>query len=196
MTREGLYRFLYRIGDPLSRILYPHTYYGRENVPDGPAIIIAPHSNAPDPILVSLALGDKHYVRHLAKAETRKIPFLNWLMKKAGSIFIRRGESDIEGFKQCIRALKAGDKLMIFPEGTRVHGSNTVPPKIGAFRLAAKLHVPILPVYIPRDKKVFRHMDVVIGEPYYVEADAHADYNALAREGMDRVWALKERIHG
>ncbi len=191
MTREGLYLFLYRLLDPLSRILYPHTYYGRENVPEGPAIIIANHSNAPDPILVSLALGGKHFVRHLAKAETRKVPFLNWLMKKAGSIFIRRGESDIEGFKQCIRALKAGEKLMIFPEGTRVHGDDVVKPKSGAVRLAAKLHVPILPVYITRDKKIFRRMEVIIGEPYYIEAAPHADYDALAQECMDRILALK-----
>jgi len=191
MSKERWYDLAYVICRPLAWLFYPHTYYGRENVPEGACIICAPHSNALDPILVSLALGRRHYVRHLAKAETAKVPFLNWIMKKCGSIFVRRGESDIEAFKQCMRALKAGEKLMIFPEGTRVHGNDMVPPKNGAVRLAAKLHVPILPVYITRDKKLFRHMDVVIGEPYYVEASAHADYNALAQDGMDRIWALK-----
>lgn len=191
MSRERLYRFAYDVCRVLAWVLYPHRYYGRENVPEGAAIICAPHSNALDPILVSLALGRKHYVRHLAKIETRKMPFIGWFMSKCGSIFVRRGESDIDSFKQCIRALKAGEKLMIFPEGTRVHGEDVVEPKNGAVRLAARLRVPIVPVYIPRDKKLFRRMEVVIGEPYYVDAAPHADYDALAREGMDQIWALK-----
>lgn len=191
MSKERWYDLVYVLCRPLAWLFFPHTYFGRENVPEGACIICANHSNAPDPILISLALGRKHYVRHLAKAEAKKNRLLKWIMDKCGSIFIRRGESDIDAFKQCMRTLKAGEKLMIFPEGTRVHGNDTVPPKSGAIRLAAKLHVPVLPVFITRDKKIFRHMDVVIGEPYYVEASTHADYDALARDCMDRIWALK-----
>lgn len=40
-----------------------------------------------------------------------------WLMKKAGSIFVKRGERDIDSFKQCMRVLKAGEKLIVFPGG-------------------------------------------------------------------------------
>lgn len=193
MSRVRWYRFAYFVAWPLAWLLYPHRYYGKENIPEGACIVCAPHSNALDPILLSLAMGWKHYVRHLAKAETEKVPFLGWFMKKCGSIFVRRGESDINSFKQCMRALKDGEKLMIFPEGTRVHGEDRVEPKNGAVRLAAKMKVPVLPVYMTRDKKLFHTMEVVFGEPYYVEASAHADYDALARESMDRIWALKRQ---
>jgi|P1105metagenome_2_1110788.scaffolds.fasta_scaffold30235_1 1-acyl-sn-glycerol-3-phosphate acyltransferase len=191
MSKERWYDLSYVVFRVIAAIFYPHRYSGAENVPEGAAIICAPHSNALDPLLVSLALGRKHYVHHLAKAEVKKVPLLGWYMKKCGSIFVRRGESDIESYKQCMRVLKAGEKLMIFPEGTRVHGDDVVKPKSGAVRLAAKLHVPILPVYITRDKKIFRRMEVIIGEPYYIEAAPHADYDALAQECMDRILALK-----
>ena len=191
MSKERWYDLSYVIFRVIAAIFYPHRFTGQENVPEGPAIICAPHSNALDPILISVSLGIRHYVRHLAKVETESMPFVGWFMKNCGSIFVRRGESDINAFKQCMRALKDGEKLMIFPEGTRVHGDDVVKPKNGAVRLAAKLHVPILPVYITRDKKIFRRMEVIIGEPYYVEAAPHADYDALAQECMDRIWALK-----
>ena len=191
MSRIRWYRFAYIVCWPLCQLLYPHRVVGRENVPDGPCIICAPHSNALDPILISVSLGIRHYVRHLAKVETETMPFVGWFMKNCGSIFVRRGESDINAFKQCMRALKDGEKLMIFPEGTRVHGDAHVEPKNGAVRLAAKLHVPILPVYVPRDKKLFHPTEVIIGKPYTVEAAPHTDYEALARESMDRIWELR-----
>ena len=191
MSRVRWYHFAYDVCRILAWFLYPHKYYGSENVPEGACIVCANHSNAADPLLVSLAMGRRHYVRHVAKAETESIPLVGWFMKKCGSIFIHRGESDITAFKQCRKALKDGEKIMIFPEGTRVSGNDCVEPKNGAVRLAAKLRVPILPVYLPRDKKLFRPIEVVIGQPYYVEGGSRADYDALARESMDRIWALK-----
>jgi len=191
MSRQRWYRFAYEVCRFFMWFLCPYRTYGRENVPEGACIVCAPHSSALDPILISLALGREHYVRHLAKAEIETAPFLGWFMKKCGSIFVRRGEAAIQSFKQCMKALKDGEKLMIFPEGTRVRGDDVVEPKNGAVRLAARLQVPILPVYLPRDKKLFRRTEVIIGEPYMVEKEAHADYDALARESMDRIWALK-----
>ena len=111
--------------------------------------------------------------------------------EKAGSIFVKRGERDIDSFKQCMRVLKAGEKLIVFPEGTRVHGDAVVEPKSGVIHMAVRMHVPIVPVYIPRDKKIFHEVPTVIGEPYYPELGDHRDYDRLARELMERIWALK-----
>lgn len=169
MTKEKWYRLVYDVLLPIGALLYPQKFYGLENIPEGPAILCAPHSNVADPILISFALGRKTYVHHLAKAESKTMFIFGWLMKKAGSIFVKRGERDIDSFKQCMRVLKAGEKLIVFPEGTRVHGDAVVEPKSGVIHMAVRMHVPIVPVYIPRDKKIFHEVPTVIGEPYYPE---------------------------
>lgn len=191
MTKEKWYRLVYDVLRPIGALLYPQKFYGLENIPEGPAIFCAPHSNIADPILISFALGRKTYAHHLAKAESKTTFVFGWLMKKAGSIFVRRGERDIDSFKQCMRVLKAGEKLIVFPEGTRVHGDAVVEPKSGVIHMAARLHVPIVPVYIPRDKKLFHKVPTVVGKPYYPEMSDHRDYDRLAGELMERIWALR-----
>ena len=135
MTKEKWYRLVYDVLRPIGALLYPQKFYGLENIPEGPAILCAPHSNVADPILISFALGRKTYVHHLAKAESKTMFIFGWLMKKAGSIFVKRGERDIDSFKQCMRVLKAGEKLIVFPEGTRVHGDAVVEPKSGVIQI-------------------------------------------------------------
>lgn len=191
MSREGFYLFAYYVTRPFVAMLYPHEYIGRENIPEGAAVFCPDHSNALDPILVSLAIGKEHYVRHLAKSDL-KVPFLGWYMKNSGSIFVKRGESDIEAYKECVNALRAGDKLLVFPEGTRVHGNNVVKPKSGAVRMAIRANVPIVPVYVPRDKKLFRRTRVVFGEPYYAQRTGDKTYDDLADELMEKIWALRD----
>lgn len=191
MTKEKWYRLVYSLLRPIGWLLYPQQFVGRENVPEGAAIFCAPHSNIADPILISFALGRKTYVHHLAKAESKSTFLFGWLMRKAGSIFVKRGERDIDSFKKCMRVLKAGEKLIVFPEGTRVHGDAVVKPKSGVIHMAARLHVPIVPVYLPRDKKLFRRVPTVIGKPYYPEVTDHSDYDRLSEELMERIWALK-----
>lgn len=187
------YHVLYLIAWPLVKLLYPFRAYGREKIPEGAVILCAPHTGYIDPVLVSMAMGRKYYVRHMAKAELIRSPLIGFLMQKIGSVFVRRGESDIEAFKKCLRLLKAGEKLMIFPEGTRVHDAEMGPLKPGALRMAQRLRVPVQPVYLTREKKLFRRNDVVFGEPYMVDADRNADMDALCDDLRERILALQPR---
>ena len=57
--------------------------------------------------------------------------------------------------------------------------------------LKRRLHVPIVPIYIPRDKKLFHKVPTVVGKPYYPEMSDHRDYDRLAGELMERIWALR-----
>lgn len=191
MKKENWYKLCFALARPLGWILFPQRTVGRENIPEGPAIFCANHSDAIDPALISFGLGIGTYTIHLAKAELQKVPLLGQLMEKIGSIFIRRGEQDVNAIKSCMRALKEGNKIILFPEGTRVHGDKVVEPKTGAVHMASRLHVPIVPVYLPRDKKIFRPFRLMIGKPYYVEPQTHGDYNTLAQELMERIWALR-----
>ncbi len=194
MSTEKNYERLFRFCRPLVHVLYPFRVIGLENIPEGAALICPNHSNWSDPFIIAIALGLEKRCHPLAKEETRSIPVFGKILEGVGAIFVNRGEADIEAYKSCIRVLKNGEKLLAFPEGTRVHGDEVKPVKTGVIRMAARTGAPIVPVYIPRDKKVFRRVDVVFGEPYTVGRAGHADYEPLARDLMDRIMALKDTI--
>ena len=194
MTNEKWYKLFCSILRPVVRLLFPQNIKGLENVPQGPALICPNHSNAVDPILVSVAMGPDVFVHHFAKAESKKIFLFGWIMRKIGSIFVKRGERDIDSFKQCLRALKSGEKLLVFPEGTRVHGDERTEAKTGVIHMAAKTNTPIVPVYLTRDKKVFKRSVLVFGEPYCVSARSHDEYETAAAQLMDRIWELKDHV--
>ena len=196
MTNKRVYKFIYCLLRPIGKLFIPQKTIGRENIPQGACILCANHSNAVDPVLLAFSLGKNDYVHFLAKAEAKKIPVINWILRKIESIYVRRGERDIDAVKQCMKALKANEKLMLFPEGTRVHGENRVKPQTGAIHLSVKMQVPLVPVYIPRDKKVFCQSTVVIGEPYMPSVAQHIDYQEMANELMERIFSLKEKTDG
>ena len=195
MRKEQWYKLVYSIVRPIGCVFFPQKTYGRENIPEGAALICANHSNGIDPLLLAFAVGRKRYLRIMAKAELRSVPLIGWILYKAGIIFVRRGERDIDSFKSSMRALKSGEKLMLFPEGTRVHGDETVAAKSGAVHMAARAGVPIVPVFIPRDKKVFRTSRVIIGEPYFIKVENRGEIDGLSQDLMDRIWALGEMNH-
>jgi len=192
MKRENWYKLVYAVTRVFCWILYPQKTMGRENIPDGAALFCANHSSGFDPLMLAYAVGSGHYLRIMAKAELRSVPVIGWLLHKAGVIFVKRGERDIDAFKSSMRALKSGEKMAIFPEGTRVRGEETVAAKSGAVHMAARTNTPIVPVYIPRDKKLFRVNRVIIGEPYRIKVENREDYDGLAQELMDRIMALGE----
>ena len=63
--------------------------------------------------------------------------------------------------------LKQGGKMLVFPEGTRVHDGQEVEAKGGAALFATRTGVPIVPVYVSRKKYWFRRSPVIIGAPIY-----------------------------
>ena len=93
--------------------------HGRELVPAGCALLCANHSGMADPIWIMLALNSPKMIRILAKEELRRVPFLGWVMEKFDIIFVRRGAHQPEVYKKSTEALGAGDKLLVFVEGTR-----------------------------------------------------------------------------
>lgn len=69
-------------------------------------------------------------------------------------------------------------------------------PRPGAAMLALRTGVPIVPIYLPAEKKWFRWNPVVFGEAYYPKAPegrkpTPEDYHAVADDLMERIEALK-----
>src|SRR5690606_18816698 len=121
---------------------------GRERLPwRGPAVIVANHQSLGD-ILILYALYRPF--KWVSKASVFKVPFLGWNMRMNGYVGLVRGnkESIIRMMADCERWLDRGVPVLIFPEGTRSPDQNVQPFKDGAFRLAVKRNVPVIPIAI------------------------------------------------
>jgi 1-acyl-sn-glycerol-3-phosphate acyltransferase len=110
-------------------------------------VIVSNHQSGAD-ILVLFRLY-RHY-KWVAKQSLFYYPFIGWNMWLNGYISIvrTRGRSKLMMMDKAANAVRAGNSVMLFPEGTRTRDGIIQPFKTGAFRLALDTKSPILPVAI------------------------------------------------
>ncbi len=190
------FHLLYLVIWPIYNILRPVRAVGRENIPEGPAVICPNHSSNRDPFHVVYAFGWRYPMRAMAKIQLMRLPFVGWILGKAGVFGVDRDKTDVKAVKTALGVLKNGNKLLMFPEGTRVRGGEDVEAKTGAAMFATRTGAPLLPVYILQKEKVFARNVVVIGKPYYPKFEGRKptaeELETITQELMDRVRALKE----
>jgi len=190
------YRVVYFIGKPFFRLLFPFRVRGLEGLPPGGAVICANHASAVDPLMVAAALPGRTCPRFMGKAELFKKPFAAWFFRKAGVFPVQRGKADLAAMKTALQCLKGGEKLLIFPEGTRVEEEGDTSAKAGAVMLAARTGVPIVPVYCGERKKFLRRTTIVFGAPYAPEfagrRPTSEEQRGCAEELLHRIYRLRE----
>lgn len=196
-----LYTVLWYLVWPFFSLVHPCRLAGRENLPAHGGLFCANHSSNADPVCLMLTLGPRYQLRPMAKAELLRVPVLGPLLKRLGVFGIERGKSDVNAIKTALRCLKSGERVLMFPEGTRIRDGvdkygNSGEAKAGAVMLAVRTGAPLVPVYIPPKKRWFRFTTVVIGAPYQPKAEGKKmsaeDYRAVAEDLMERVYALAE----
>lgn len=192
---EFWFRVFYAIVWPFFNLIHPIKAVGREGVPEDGCLLCGNHTRYSDPLFIVFALGRKKHPYIMGKAELFRNPILGWILTKCGVISVDRGKSDVKAIKESLRILKDGQKLLLFPEGTRVKEGDEQEGKTGAAMLAARTGVPIVPVWVPARLGWFRKTTVVFGEPYYPElpTDHKAnteDYRRIADDLMERIRAL------
>ena len=192
------FRFLYAVIWPFFNLMRPLRVHGREHIPEGAAVICPNHTTIGDPFYVVFAFGWRYPMRAMAKIQIMRVPFIGWILSKAGVFGVDRGHADMKAVKTALKFLKDGSKLLMFPEGTRVHQGEDVAAKTGAAMFSTRTGVPLLPVYIQPKKKLFRRNDVVIGEPYYPQFEGRKptadELDGITRELMDRIHKLGEGL--
>ena len=113
--------------------------------PRHPYVVVSNHqSNADIPIISCLPWE----MKWVGKAELLRMPLIGWMMRLAGDIPVDR-KSKRSGAKVLITGrqyLKDRCSVMFFPEGTRSRDGRVHRFTDGAFRLAIKAQVPILPL--------------------------------------------------
>ena len=137
-------RFLLKtIGFPLL-VRLDHVE-GQENIPkDGPVIFLINHIAFVDPIAVLYVV--KRDIVPLAKTEVYDIPFVGIFPRLWGVIPIKRDEIDRSAIRKALQVLKAGECLLVAPEGTR--GEALRKGRDGAAYLASRTGASIVPVAI------------------------------------------------
>jgi len=118
---------------------------------DRPAVYCANHTSNVEPPLVFAAL--RRLVPKLAilyKAELRSLPILNIGFDLVGFIPVDRGnrEQTTRAVNLAVARLNAGGSFFVFPEGTRSRTGELLPFRKGAFVMAIRAGVPIVPVAI------------------------------------------------
>lgn len=201
-SRESMrrwYRFIYALVYPVFQlIMYPVKAIHRERIPEGACLICPNHSSAADPPMVAMAAGRKHFIRIMAKQELLDIPVLGWIFNKIGTFGVDRGNSDLNAIKTAMKVLKDGDKLLMFPEGSRVAEGEESSAKTGAIMLAMKTGVPVVPVFSTRTKRLFHRSTMVFGEPYVIKPAGRRatpkEYEEQAEVLLQKIYALEAEI--
>ena len=133
---------------------------GLENIPkDTPCVFVGNHRSYYDIPLLLTALDKPHGI--LAKEELEKIPLLNRWMKLLGCVFVQRDDvrASVRALNDATAIVEGGRSFVIFPEGTRYKGEEGGAGefKAGAFRIAIKTGVPVVPVAITGARALFEN---------------------------------------
>lgn len=135
---------LYTWLNPLWRV----SVHGRDRIARGATyVIVANHLSLLD-VLVMFRLFT-HYT-WVSKVENFRVPLIGWNMSLNGYVKLKRGDraSIVRMLDTCERELRGGTSVMIFPEGTRSRDGQLQPFKTGAFDLALRTGLPLLPVVV------------------------------------------------
>ena len=190
------YRFIYRLIAPVIRLLFPHRAVGLENLPEGGALLCANHVSGWDPFLIAIALPVDSRLTVMAKDQLFHIPLVGWLLRKAGVFPVKRGGNDLTAMKTAIKALNEGNRLLVFPEGTRVDGEGGGEAKGGVTVMATRTGTPMVPVYCGPKHKFLRRTTIAFGEPYTPviagRRPTAEENRQVADEILRRIYALDE----
>jgi 1-acyl-sn-glycerol-3-phosphate acyltransferase len=133
--------------------------------------------------------------RIIAKKELFRYPFLGWHLRRSGQLPIDQQNpgSSINSLKRAIETLRSGMPLVIFPEGGRSEIGQLQPFMTGAFYIAIKARVDIVPMALVGTYEVLKmntfhirpgEIQMFIGEPI-----------STAGYGLRDMDVLTERVH-
>jgi 1-acyl-sn-glycerol-3-phosphate acyltransferase len=115
--------------------------------PRHPYVVVSNHQSLADIPLISNLPWE---MKWMGKVEIFKLPVIGWMMSLSGDISVDR-KNPRSGAQALIKAQRYLEKhcsVMIFPEGTRTLDGRVRPFTDGAFHLAIRAKVPVLPLAI------------------------------------------------
>lgn len=122
----------------------------------GPRVFVANHASYADWLLLIATLPAD--VAFVAKRELGQRRALAWLLGRVGTRFVERGESRqaAEDTRRLVQAVRAGESLVFFPEGTLSRAPGLQPFHLGAFVVSARSGAPLVPVTLRGTRSLLR----------------------------------------
>jgi 1-acyl-sn-glycerol-3-phosphate acyltransferase len=110
----------------------------------GPVLLVANHISWLD----ILAINAVQPARFVSKADVRHWPFLGWLVACGGTLFIERERKRdaLRVVHQVAEALRSGEIVAVFPEGTTSDGHGVLPFHANLLQAAIATESPVQPI--------------------------------------------------
>ena len=180
------------------KLLFHVHYYNTENLQKYDRFLICPnHSSVFDPFFI---YPISQNLSIMAKSEIFKNKLIAKILKHYNVFPVNRNKVDV---KSLLHSLSIFDndtscELLIFTEGGVVKKEEDIGKKVhsGSIFIATKLNIPIIPVFITRRPKFFSKVNVIFGNPYFINADQlehKNNFKVEARKLLQTIYALNER---
>lgn len=187
----------------LKSIFSPLKVTGLEKIDTSrPHVYAANHASAMDIPVLYVHLPFQF--RIVFKKELLSYPLVGWQLKRSGQVCIdqQRPSNSIAAIRSAVKSLKGGMPLVIFPEGGRSADGHIKPFLPGAFFLALKAQVDIVPIalvgtyeLLPMDTYHIkcRPLEMRVGEPISTAGMTMRDLDALSAKVQKAVEELYYR---
>ena len=131
----------------LTVLLFDLRCFGREHTEiKGGGLILSTHQSHFDPVLIGVTFNE--LLNYLARRTLFNNSLLAFVITMLDAIELDRDRSGLAGLKETLKRLKRGEKVLIFPEGTRSSDGEIAPLKPGFLSVARRSKVPLIPVAI------------------------------------------------
>ncbi len=122
----------------------------------GAKIYVSNHTSFFDVLPLMMGLGVPY--RFVAKKEVHAMPFIGTFLRKMGHLSFDRAltRSRRQAAQNIEEAIRAGDSVFVFPEGTFVPEPGVRPFQLGAFKAAVETGAPLIPVSLAGTRNFLR----------------------------------------
>lgn len=194
--------FIYYLVGFITGILHPVTVEGLDRIPRSGALLCPNHSSDWDPVLVALKLPINYRLHIMAKEELFRNPVLGYILGKVGAFPVSRGSNDIQSVKTAMQAIKSGDNLLMFPEGTTIHDgvgyADGLPAHAhgGVAMIGIRTGAVLVPVFVDGKKRLFHRTRIIFGEPYKPQITGRHGTAEEVQQAADGVLAAAYALGG
>lgn len=189
------YRLCHLAATLLAKLVFRHrVLYAERARHTGPLLIVANHASYFDPPLVAISLPTA--IHFLARSTLYSNTVARWLFPRLNVVPVDQDKPEVGSLKAVLRMLKAGQQVLIFPEGQRSYDGKLQTAEAGAGFIAAKTGAAVLPIRIfgahealPRgEKKIkLRRITVVIGNILHFTSEECSAGKSAYQELSDRM---------
>lgn len=133
----------------------PFRVRGREHLPAQPCIVTCNHASYLDGILLTAALPT-HFT-FLVQHGASEWPYVGLIIRRMGVSFVNRGSARAAAqvTRNLVERVRGGEALAIFPEGTFRRAPELLPFQTGAFLIASRAGVPVVPTVLRGSRRIF-----------------------------------------